>query len=45
MMQENEIKCFIQDLEHELIKLLDNSEKGSKVSQVLEIVIIIVEKV
>lgn len=38
MTQENEIKRPIQDLEHEPIKPLDNSEKGSKVSQALETV-------
>ena len=37
MTQENEIKRPIQDLEHEPIKPLDNSEKGSKVSQALKI--------
>ena len=36
MTQENEINRPIQDLEHEPIKPLDNSEKGSKVSQALE---------
>ena len=33
MTQENEIKRPTQDLEHEPIKPLDNSEKGGKVSQ------------
>ena len=32
MTQENEIKRPTQDLEHEPIKPLDNSEKGSKPS-------------
>ena len=36
MTQENEIKRPTQDLEHEPIKQLDNSEKGGKVSQALE---------
>ena len=45
MTQENEIKRPIQDLEHEPIKLLDNSEKGSKVSQALETVTTTAEKV
>ncbi len=35
MTQENEIKRPTQDLEHEPIKQLDNSEKGGKVSQAL----------
>ena len=38
MTQENEIKRPTQDLEHEPIKQLDNSEKGGKVSQALETV-------
>ncbi len=33
MTQENEIKRPTQDLEHEPIKQLDNSEKGGKVSR------------
>ena len=41
MTQENEIKRPTQDLEHEPIKQLDNSEKGGKVSQALETVTII----
>ena len=45
MTQENEIKRPIQDLEHEPIKPLDNSEKGSKVSQALETVTTTAEKV
>lgn len=44
MTQENEIKRPIQDLEHEPIKPLDNSEKGSKVSQALETVTTTAEK-
>ena len=36
MTQENEIKRPTQDLEHEPIKQLDNSEKGGKVSQALK---------
>ncbi|ELO7123019.1 BrkB family protein, partial [Escherichia coli] len=45
MTQENEIKRPIQDPEHEPIKPLDNSEKGSKVSQALETVTTTAEKV
>lgn len=45
MTQENEIKRPIQDLEHEPIKPLDNSEKGSKVSQALETVTTTAEKI
>lgn len=45
MTQENEIKRPIRDLEHEPIKPLDNSEKGSKVSQALETVTTTAEKV
>ena len=45
MTQENEIKRPTQDLEHEPIKQLDNSEKGGKVSQVLETVTTTAEKV
>lgn len=45
MTQENEIKRPTQDLEHEPIKQLDNSEKGSKVSQALETVTTTAEKV
>ena len=45
MTQENEIKRPTQDLEHEPIKQLDNSEKGGKVSQALETVTTTAEKV
>lgn len=45
MTQENEIKRPTQDLEHEPIKQLDNSEKGGKVSQTLETVTTTAEKV
>ena len=45
MTQENEIKRPIQDLEHKPIKPLDNSEKGSKVSQALETITTTAEKV
>ncbi len=45
MTQENEIKRPIRDLEHEPIKPLDNSEKGSKVSRALETVTTTAEKV
>lgn len=44
MTQENEIKRPIRDLEHEPIKPLDNSEKGSKVSRALETVTTTAEK-
>lgn len=44
MTQENEIKRPTQDLEHEPIKPLDNSEKGGKVSQALETVTTTAEK-
>lgn len=44
MTQENEIKRPTQDLEHEPIKHLDNSDKGGKVSQVLETVTTTAEK-
>ncbi|EAC1933435.1 inner membrane protein YhjD [Escherichia coli] len=45
MTQENEIKRPTQDLEHEPIKQLDNSEKGGKVSQALETVTTTADKV
>ncbi len=45
MTQENEIKRPTQDMEHEPIKQLDNSEKGGKVSQALETVTTTAEKV